>query len=163
MPEPGALVRVLASNEYFWQRGFPVPRVQCFAGTIANHDTYDDPTSVVMSTGDPRFPIRTIAARDVLKIEIQSGEVTGRVIATNALLNDAGSWTVRSNTDTKKTYKVSRVGAVWHCECEGYRFRRRCSHIDDVKRIAPASGTILYKGRVEEPLEKVLHQIITKQ
>ena len=34
-----------------------------------------------------------------------------------------------------KEYTVTKsIGGLWSCTCEGYGFRRRCRHIDEVKK-----------------------------
>lgn len=40
---------------------------------------------------------------------------------------------VASNSDPSKKYKVTKRGDEWTCDCAGFGFRRRCSHIDKIK------------------------------
>lgn len=34
----------------------------------------------------------------------------------------------------KTTYKVSFRSGYWNCTCSGFGFRRKCSHVEDVKK-----------------------------
>ncbi len=40
---------------------------------------------------------------------------------------------VASNSDPSKKYKVTKRGNEWSCECAGFGFRRKCSHIEKMK------------------------------
>jgi len=44
------------------------------------------------------------------------------------------NWEVPSNKDTNQMYTVTRhIDGSWSCDCMGYKFRRKCSHIEKVK------------------------------
>lgn len=40
---------------------------------------------------------------------------------------------VSSNSDPSKKYKVTKRGDSWTCECAGFGYRRKCSHIEKIK------------------------------
>lgn len=42
---------------------------------------------------------------------------------------------VVSNTDKSKKYIVTLKDGKYSCDCVGYGFRRKCSHIEKVKKI----------------------------
>jgi len=44
---------------------------------------------------------------------------------------DKNQWEVTGSKDKK--YMVTQNGTSWHCECTGYRFRRDCKHIQNLK------------------------------
>ena len=54
-------------------------------------------------------------------------------------------WEVPSLTSSKK-YKVIWHGTGGTCECEGFKFRKWCIHLDVVQKIAPT------KPREEEEI-----------
>jgi len=37
-----------------------------------------------------------------------------------------------------KKYTVTQIGSQWECECTGYRYRRDCKHIENLKILLAA-------------------------
>ncbi len=37
-----------------------------------------------------------------------------------------------------RTYKVTKKGNSWKCECSGFRFRQKCKHITNLKSLIDA-------------------------
>ena len=44
---------------------------------------------------------------------------------------EKNQWEITGSKDKK--YMVTQNGTSWHCECAGYRFRRDCKHIQNLK------------------------------
>lgn len=64
--------------------------------------------------------------------------------ATVVTLTPTGSEDVVTvpSSDGQSTYKVTHSGAGWSCECEGYRHRGGCKHIDGVKAEKSAAAEV---------------------
>ena len=41
-------------------------------------------------------------------------------------------WTVKGSKGN--SYRVEAYNGSWRCSCKGYEFRRKCRHIEEVKR-----------------------------
>ena len=44
----------------------------------------------------------------------------------------AARWTVKGSKGN--SYRVEAYSGSWRCSCKGYEFRRKCRHIEEVKR-----------------------------
>jgi len=102
---------------------YAVPQYLVYEGEVYPRPSWIDDTKFCLTTGNADFPFRVIE-RDKI--------VDGWRLSSK-----------RSATDNKKVYKVpgnkSSIHLVtndngrWSCNCMGFTYRQRCSHVEAAK------------------------------
>jgi hypothetical protein len=126
MPEIGSVIEVVtwwrthyAFRTNDWE--FHVTR-----GKVLRHFPDGLPESFEM-TGEGFLPKPIISMKHIDSLRYISGgpsklgEVDDQVI------------TVPSSKGKGKTYTVSKTNGVYHCTCDGFHFRKKCSHLKELK------------------------------
>lgn len=75
-----------------------------------------------MTTGNPDFPVRSIAKKNIVSI---NGEP---YVDQEVQVSTGSQFTVLGNNG--KSYTVTASGKSFTCTCTGFSFRRTCSHVN---------------------------------
>lgn len=108
-------------RKHVYAQNVDIQEFNYYTGTLVAPLRGDSPTSVRITSGEPHYPVRLI---DIDRIEGLDLPKKREVKATN--------WVVVGSRGSK--YNIARDGSEYSCTCQGYEFRRRCRHIDELKQ-----------------------------
>lgn len=135
------VVRVDNTKDWLWLRGSNQYRAvhglhTDYEGVVVRNDLLDPPNTLSMTTGQVRFPIRTIELSSVIGWWEHRKNQRHTVKVKKERVMDSKSWTVRSHSDKKKTYVVTYDGKKWSCTCPVMQFETapECKHIKEKKK-----------------------------
>ena len=93
-----------------------------YTGTVLPRPSYIPDDQLCLSTGIAEFAFRVIAKADILKSSLQAPPAPELQTL----------WQIPGK-HRGQVYIVNRDGNRWSCNCVGYGYRKKCSHIDIAK------------------------------
>lgn len=82
------------------------------------------PDQLGLSTGNPEWPVRVIARKNILSINNQPVEQTTSSVKTFTVKGSKGD-----------EYLVTIGAGKADCTCSGFQFRRTCKHIKEAENV----------------------------
>ena len=130
-PKVGTVVTVTTDyTEYFKGFAANVPRNHTYTGTVVKSESYDDPQSFRMATGDKSFPVRVVPLERVRLLLNGDGSLGDK---TEKKKIEVTAWEVKSDSRKGGTYTVTREGDHFSCTCLGFTYRKSCRHTLAIK------------------------------
>lgn len=130
-PKTGTVVTVVIDwSDYYKPFDAATMRQRTYTGTVVRSESYDDPFSFRLSTGDKSFPIRVIDLEHVVKLFDSAGN---QAKSSERKVSERTVWEVKSDSRKGGFYTVTREGSHFSCTCVGFGFRKTCRHINSVK------------------------------
>ena len=81
-----------------------------------------DPTQLALTTGNPEWPVRVIARKNILSINNQTVEQIKSDVRTVKIKGSKGD-----------EYIVTVGNGKINCTCSGFQFRRSCKHVKEIE------------------------------
>lgn len=105
--------------------------IQKDTGEVVASESFDDPYSFRLYTGDATYPVSVIPLLRVSALDYSDG--TEAEERDTPIEDDVETWLIDGSGEQK--YVVTRRITMWSCECKGYQFRRACRHINICKQL----------------------------
>ena len=127
IPSVGSTIRVEVKN-YSATLMNPLlkdstPLTHTFEGTVVRNSSFDEPNTFCLTTDNPKFPIRNIAMRSVVRIDGSSVEYKDQT--------DTRVVMVKGSKGNEYTVVINGDKAT--CTCPQNQYRRQvCKHIKQV-------------------------------
>ncbi len=83
-----------------------------------------DATQLALTTGNPEWPVRVIARKNIVSINNQTVEPVKSDIRTVKIKGSKGD-----------EYIVTVGAGKINCTCSGFQFRRSCKHVKEVENV----------------------------
>lgn len=93
-----------------------------YTGVVAKPDPRTPQGSFVLLSDDEWMPRRTIALRNVQKLEYADG-----TNVTEAKLSSMKTWEVKGSKGN--VYTITEIDGVRTCDCAGFTYRKDCKHV----------------------------------
>jgi hypothetical protein len=108
-----------------------IAETNTYTGTVLPSPKWFGEDKLCLSTGIAEFPFRIIAKEDIINLS--------NTKAPEGALQTL--WTISGNKGS--SYLVTRDGSRWSCNCLGYSYRRKCTHIDTAKADYSSKNNLL--------------------
>ena len=125
-PAIGSKITVVTGWDDLLKGAMPwVQRRYTKTGIVIPSNSWDEPDTFRLATGDPLFPAAVIPLDHVV-------EITGAVVTISEVKNDNRVWQIPSSNG-KSSYSVTRINGLYSCTCVGFGFHGNCKHINQAK------------------------------
>jgi len=126
-PQVGEKVKI-ESRDLSRVEGWPKNRTSTFEGVVVPTFSWLDPSSICISSDDPKIPVRSFNIQNVVKITRENGSESKPAPPQK---EESKSWTV--NGSKGAVYVVIKNGTRWGCNCVAGQFNRACKHVREIQ------------------------------
>lgn len=113
--------RIKVRSQYIYQ-----PEIEEFFGTVYPLFKWQIGKPLMnLTTGDPRFPVRTIELEDLVSID------GGNCTSSGITLHNYKTKTHQIEGSKGNVYTVTESNGRFSCDCVGFGFRNDCKHVKE--------------------------------
>lgn len=118
----GDKIRVQTKQNDDWYFAKERTRINTYEGTVVKSTNLDPPDTFNLLTGNPNYPISTIALHNVVNVEVLGrSKFVPSVPTTKKII-------VETEKGTRHVLSLFTSGLI-QCDCKGFQYRRKCSHL----------------------------------
>lgn len=119
----GDTIRVQVRKKDDWYFAKSPTRIDTYEGTVVKQQPWAPADTFDLLTGNPQFPVSTIATKYVVKVE---------VLGRGKLMPRRNVKAIIVETVKGKRHRVELFNTgLLICDCTAFGFRRKCSHQKD--------------------------------